>query len=93
MRMHMKYLFKNFIAMIAALAVILSLGTVTYAKETANMDEITIQSLEDELKAYLAENHSEIEFGTVAFIEYLMGVMVEHSDEALAALPNYPAIR
>lgn len=88
----MKYLFKKIFAMTVVLSMLLPLGNVAFAEEFDNTDDMTMQYLEDELRAYLEENHPEIEFGTEEFINYLMGVLVEGSDEELEDLSNYDEI-
>lgn len=88
----MKNLFKKIFAMTVVLSMLLPLGNVAFAEEFDSTDDMTMQYLEDELKAYLEENHPEIEFGTVEFVDYLMGVLVEGTDEELEVLPNYNEI-
>lgn len=88
----MKYLLKRIFAMTVVLSMIVPLSNVAFAEEFDSTDDMTMQYLEDELKAYLEENHPEIEFGTVEFIDYLMGVLLEGTDEQLEDLPNYNEI-
>lgn len=75
-----------------AMTLLLPAGNV-FAAEFENPDDMTMQYLEDELKAHLEENHPEIAFGTMEFNEYLMGVLLEDADEELAELPNYEQIQ
>ena len=64
---------------------------------TSNNDEIekgspTMGSIEDDLIAYLRENHPEIRFGSTKFVDYACGVASEGADPEPKKLPNYDDI-
>lgn len=64
---------------------------------TSNNDEIekgspTMGSIQDDLIAYLRENHPEIRFGSTKFVDYACGVASEDIDPELKKLPNYDDI-
>lgn len=59
----------------------------------ATTDDITMESIQNDLIAYLEKNHPEIEFGSDEFINYISDVSLMNIDEELAKLPNYDDIK
>lgn len=61
-------------------------------EEIIEEDSPTMGSIQDDLIAYLGENHPEIRFGSRKFIDYACGVAAENIDPELEKLPNYEDI-
>lgn len=60
--------------------------------EIREEDSPTMGSIQDDLIAYLGENHPEIRFGSRKFVDYACGVAAENIDPELKKLPNYEDI-
>ena len=84
---------KNTIVFIFALCLCFVLAAPAWATDEIQDTQVRMIDIENELREYLAEYHSDMVFGSYEFIEYASDVLMFNEDKQLAKINNYNDIR